>query len=93
MPEQQYVTIEEFNKLKSQLDSLSQSFYKNNFQSSQTFNKDCVFTTRLQVPTYSSAPSVAEIHDIIGVAGELYICTTAGNVASPAVFTLVGSQT
>ncbi len=84
---------EQVTKLRSELDSLSQSFYKNNFSSSQTFNKSCVFTERLQVPHYSSAPSVGVVGDVIEVGGTLYICTTAGTVASPAVFTVVGTQT
>lgn len=90
---QQFVTREEYNKLRSDLDSLSQSFYKNNFSNSQTFTKDVSFQSRLKVPSYSSAPSVGEVGDIIEVSGKLYICTTAGDVSSPAVFTLVGSQT
>ncbi len=84
---------DQINKLKSDLDSLSQSFYKNNFGSSQTFNKDCVFTSRLQVPHYSSAPSVGVVGDIIEVSGTLYICTIAGTVSSPSTFTSVGTQT
>ena len=79
-------------KLQSSLNDLSSQFYKNNFSSSQTFNKDCTFSSRLQVPVYSSAPSVGVVGDIICVGGKLYICTTAGNSGSPAVFTLVGSQ-
>jgi len=79
-------------KLRNDLDDLSGAFYKNNFSGNQTFNKDCIFQTRLRVPVYSSAPSVAEIGDIIAVSGKLYICTTAGTVSSPAVFTLVGTQ-
>jgi hypothetical protein len=90
--QQEYVTKEEFIKLQTTVDALSQSFYKNNFSSSQTFNKDSVFTTRLNVPSYSTPPSVAEVNDLIGIAGVLYICTVAGSVASPATFTLVGSQ-
>jgi hypothetical protein len=85
--QQDYVTREEFVKLQNTVDALSQSFYKNNFNSSQTFNKDSVFTTRLRVPVYSSAPAVAEEGDLIYVAGVLYVCTTAGSVATPAVFT------
>lgn len=92
----QTTTIQELSeqvvKLRSELDSLSQSFYKNNFSSSQTFSKDSVFTGRLQVPHYSSAPSVGVVGDLIEVAGVLYICTTAGTVATPAVFTAVGTQ-
>jgi len=80
---------EMITKLKSELDSLSGQFYKNNFSSSQTFNKDSVFTTRLRVPVYSGAPTVAEVGDLIAVGGILYICTSA----SPVVFTAVGTQT
>lgn len=83
---------EKIGKLESLVESLSQSFYKNNFSSSQTFTKDAIFSSRLRVPVYSAAPTVGEIGDLIAVAGKLYICTTAGDVATPAVFTLVGTQ-
>lgn len=83
---------ETVQKLRNDLDALSGSFYKNNFTSTQTFNKDCVFTSRLRVPVYDSAPTVAEVGDLIAVAGELFICTTASTGGSGAVFTLVGSQ-
>lgn len=79
-------------KLTSSLNDVSQAVFKNNFSSSQTFTKDVVFTTRLRVPVYSSAPSVGEVGDLIAVGGVLYICTTAGNVATPATFSLVGTQ-
>lgn len=83
--------IEELNsqitKLKSDLDNLSQSFYKNNFGSSQTWTKDAIFQTRLKVPHYSTAPTICEIGDIIEIGGKLYICTVANTT-----FTLVGSQ-
>jgi hypothetical protein len=79
-------------KLQSDLDSLSGAFYKNNFTSSQSFNKDVVFQTRLKVPHYDSAPTNASVGEILEVGGKLYICTTAGDVLTPAVFTLVGSQ-
>ena len=79
-------------KLQSSLNDLSSQFYKNNFSSSQTFNKDCTFSSRLQVPVYSSAPQTGEIGDILSISSKLYICTTSGNSGSPAVFTLVGSQ-
>lgn len=78
---------EKLNKLQATVDDLSGSFYKNNFTSSQVFNKDCVFSTRLKVPHYSSAPSVSEVGDIIEVGGILYICTVAGGT-----FTKVGAQ-
>lgn len=74
-------------KLQATIDDLSGAFYKNNFTSSQVFNKDSVFSTRLRVPIYSSAPSVSEVGDLISVGGVLYICTIAGGT-----FTKVGSQ-
>ena len=79
---------EQIVKLQNQLNDLSGQFYKNNFTSSQTFNKDCVFNSRLRVPVFTSAPSVAEVGDLISVSAKLYICTAI----SPVVFTLVGSQ-
>lgn len=90
---QQNEMAEQIIKLRSDLDSLTQQFFKNNFSGSQTFNKDVVFTSRLQVPHYSSAPSVGVVGDLIEVGGTLYICTTAGDVATPATFTVVGTQT
>jgi len=80
-------------KLRTDLENLSQQFFKNNFTTSQTFTKDIICTTRLKVPHYTSAPSVGEVGDVIEVGGTLFICTTAGNVASPAVFTVCGTQT
>lgn len=85
--------IDTVTKLRADLDSLNSNFYKNNFSSSQSFNKDVAFNGRLKVPSYSSAPAVGEIGDIIEIGGTLYICTTAGNVATPATFTVVGTQT
>ena len=79
---------DQITKLQSRLGDLEGNFYKNNFTSSQHFNKDVVFNSRLRVPVYSSAPSVAEVGDLIAVAGELFICTDN----SPVTFTLVGSQ-
>lgn len=75
-------------KLQSQLNELSGAYYRNNFTSSQSFNKDVVFNSRLRVPVYSAAPSISEIGDLIAVGGKLYICTVPNTT-----FTLVGSQT
>lgn len=82
----------QITKLRSDLDNVSQVALKNNFSSSQTFPKAAIFSTRLRVPVFSAAPSVGEIGDLIAVAGKLYICTTAGDIATPAVFSLVGTQ-
>jgi hypothetical protein len=78
---------EQIVKLQNQLNDLSGAYYRNNFTSSQSFNKDCVFNSRLRVPIYSSAPSVCEVGDLISVGGKLYICTVANTT-----FELVGTQ-
>lgn len=75
-------------KLRTELDSLSQAFFKNNFSSSQSFTKDVTFQTRLRVPVYTSAPAICEVGDLICIAGTLYICTVANTT-----FTVVGTQT
>jgi hypothetical protein len=75
-------------KLNADLESLSSAFYKNNFSSSQTFNKDCVFQSRLKVPHYSTPPAICEVGDLIEIGGVLYICTVANTT-----FTVVGTQT
>ena len=74
-------------KLQSQVADLSGSYYKNNFTSSQVFNKASVFTTRMRVPVFDSAPAVCEVGDLIAIAGKLYICTVANTT-----FTIVGTQ-
>lgn len=89
MPNEIQELKDQIASLRREITDLSGSFYKNNFTSSQTFNKDCVFSTRLRVPVHSSAPSVAEVGDLIAVGGKLYICTSD----SPVTFTLCGSQT
>lgn len=80
-------------KMNEKLNSLSSSFYKNNFSSSQTFTKDSIFTSRLKVPVFTSAPSVAEVGDLMVINGVLYICTTASISGVGAVWTVVGTQT
>lgn len=79
-------------KMSEELSSLDSQFYKNNFSSSQTFNKDSVFSSRLKVPVFDSAPTVAEVGDIMAIGGILYICTTASVSGAGAVWTVVGTQ-
>lgn len=77
---------DQVNKLKRELESLTKTFFLNNFASSQDFNKTSRFNTRLKVPHYASAPSTKEVGEIIEVGGKLYISTAVDT------FTLVGSQ-
>ena len=80
---------DQITSLRKQVEELSSSFFKNNFSSSQVFNKDITFNTRLRVPIYSTAPTVAEVGDVMAISGVLYICT---NSATP-TWTVVGTQT
>lgn len=73
--------------LKQQVESLQSEIRLNNFTGHQDFNKYCNFTSALKVPSYSTAPTTAEIGEIIEVAGKLYICSSADT------FSLVGTQT
>jgi len=80
---------DQITRLSARVGELEGSISRNNFTSTQVFNKACIFTDRLKVPHYSVAPSVGEVGDLIEVGAELYICTSV----NPVVFTLVGSQT
>ena len=85
---QQIQDLEErLAKVQGELAEVSSSYYKNNFPSSQNFNKDCIFNTRLKVPHYTNAPSVCDVGDICEIGGKLYICTVANTT-----WTVVGTQ-
>ncbi len=77
---------DQVNKLTSDLENLTKMFYLNNFSSHQDFNKSSAFNYRLKVPHYSTAPTSADVGEIIEVAGKLYICSSANT------FSLVGTQ-
>lgn len=88
-PKQEIAELrEELGRLRADVQDLSGNFYKNNFTSSQVFNKDVAFNGRMRVPVHSGAPSVGEVGDLIVVSGVLYVCTSTG----PVTFTPVGTQ-
>jgi len=76
----------QIDQLKKDLEAFNNEYYKNNFSAVQDFNKKSSFTTRLKVPSYVTAPTTAEVGEIIEVGGKLYICSTANT------FSLVGTQ-
>ena len=76
-------TEEKIAIMQTQIDSLTQEIYRNNFSSHQDFNKTSNFTTRLKVPHYDSLPPVGEVGEILEAGGALWICS------SPNTFTLV----
>jgi len=80
---------QQVNQLKQALEALTSAYYGNNFSASQDFNKYSRFNSRLKVPTYATAPTVAEIGELYANStnGKLYVCTSANT------FSLVGGQT
>ena len=80
---------QQVNQLTARVEALAAEVYNNNFTSSQDFNKFTRFNTRLKVPIFATAPTVAEIGELYANStnGKLYVCTSAN------VFSLVGTQT
>lgn len=68
---------EQIDLLRQDLTSLQQEVYRNNFTSSQDFNKFTRFNTRLKIPHYDSVPPVGEVGELIEVNGTLLICSSA----------------
>jgi len=80
---------QEFEKVKRDLQNLTDVFYRNNFSSRQDFYKTSDFKTGLKIPNFALVPtSVDEIGKVIEVAGIMYICT-----ATTPTWTKVGTQT
>lgn len=77
---------DQIDRLRRDLDALTQVFYQNNFPSSQDFNKTSRFNSLLKVPHYTSAPSTNEVGQIIEIGGKLYISTAVNT------WTIVGTQ-
>jgi hypothetical protein len=77
----------ELQQLQKELAALKEEFYRNNFSSSQDFNKYSRFNTRLKVPHYATLPSVCEVGEIAEQGGELNICSAANT------WTVCGTQT
>lgn len=77
---------DQIDRLRSDLDALTKSFYQNNFSSHQDFNKSSSFNYKLKVPHYTTAPASDEVGELIEIAGTLYISTGVDT------FTVVGTQ-
>ena len=73
-------------KLQATIDALSAEYYKNNFHSSQDFQKDSRFNTSLKIPSFSSLPSTCSVGQIAQTSGKLYICSAVNT------WTIAGTQ-
>lgn len=69
-------TEEQIQILRNDLTALQSEVYRNNFSSSQDFNKFTRFNTRLKIPHYDSVPPVGEVGELIEVGGVLLICSS-----------------
>ena len=67
---------EQIQLLRNEMTELKNEVYRNNFSSSQDFNKFIRFNTRMKVPHYDSVPPVGEVGELIEVGGVLLICST-----------------
>ena len=76
---------DQVSKLRRDLDELSAQFFKNNFTSSQDFNKESRFNFRLKVPSYTTLPA-CQVGELIESDGILYICSATDT------WTIVGTQ-
>ena len=76
----------QINRLQSEISQLSAEYYKNNFKSTQAFNKASSFTTSLMVPVYTTLPS-CEVGQICVYGGKLYVASATNT------WTIVGTQT
>jgi len=81
-------TQKEIEQLKKDIQALYDEFYRNNFSSSQDFQKYSRFNTRLKVPTLGTAPTTCEIGELYVNSGngKLYVCSAANT------WTIVGTQ-
>ena len=59
------------------LQALNNEFYRNNFSSSQDFQKYSRFNTRIKLPTLATLPSVCDQGEacVLTTNGKLYVCS------------------
>jgi len=70
---------EQIKLLQQDLEALKGEVYRNNFSSSQDFNKFIRFNARMKIPHYDAVPIVGEVGELIEVGGILLICSSANS--------------
>lgn len=83
-------TQAQIDKLRADLQELTDEFYLNNFTSSKDYNKYSRFNSRMKVPSSVANPTIGDVGDIVEVGGKLKICTVASLTAP--TWTTVGLQ-
>lgn len=79
-------TQNKIERLQADLDALRSEFYRNNFNSSQDFNKYVSFNGKLKVPVLTATPTTCDIGEVCCVSGKLRVCSAANT------WTIVGTQ-
>lgn len=62
-------------KLQEAVAALSADYYKNNFESSQDFQKYSRFNTRLKIPHYDVLPVTCHVGELAESGGKLNVCS------------------
>ncbi len=65
------------NELEKKVQALNDEFYRNNFTSTQDFNKTSRFNSRLRVPVVTALPATCEIGELCSYSAKLYHCSAA----------------
>jgi hypothetical protein len=79
-------TQQQIDDLKNKIQTLTDEFYRNNFSSSQDFQKKSRFNSGLRVPTLSTTPATCEVGEVCCVSGKLRVCSAVNT------WTIVGTQ-
>ena len=76
------------NELEKKVQALNDEFYRNNFTSTQDFNKTSRFNSRLRLPVVTATPATCEIGEVCVVSstGKSYVCSAANT------WTIIGTQ-
>jgi hypothetical protein len=79
-------TQDQIDKLRRDLQDLTDEVYRNNFSSHQDFNKISHFNSKLKIPVVSSLPAQCELGEILSYSGKLYIASAVNT------WTIAGTQ-
>jgi hypothetical protein len=80
-------TKTQIEKLRKDLNDLTDEVYNGNFTSQQDFKKDVRFSARVKLPNLTTLPSTCSVGEITVSGGKAYVCSATN------VWTVIGSQT
>lgn len=80
------VLQEQINKLRSQIEELSNAYFRNNFSQQQIFTKYSQFSDRIKIPVVAALSATCEVGELCSYSGKLYVASAANT------WTIVGTQ-